>query len=1632
MLCFLSINRCLLTDCIVYFLFCSSLKYGHLFYRLGRYHMNQKSDILEQIFTQLKTHFTALEQPLLQRFINAIYRDVSIVDLTTISPEDLSGLTVSLWREALEWNGKAAKIKVFNPDVEQDEWQSTHTIISVLSRNIPFIIDTLKIVLNKQNINLHRILYSEIHSERSKDGQLKALNTDNDTELLLYIEIDHTTSPTERLKIKKSLDKALSDVSLVVDDHAKMMKKVEQAIAISKKNNKKAEASLLEEQTYLSWMLDNHFTFVACDEFTVKGNSIDIVEDSYLGLLKHHDFMRQKNQFDCIHELRAPSLLHFSKASQRAVVHRIAYPDVVYVKQFNAQGELIGGMRFIGLYTSSVYSGSPLMIPVIRQKIANVLAQSGLTLGGHYYKELTQILSTYAAEDLLLCDEKILLNNVLEVLHAQERKHLKLFLRTDGNKRFVTALLYVPRDVYNTEVRLKFVELLSRTMPIADSDFQTYLSESNLARLRLVIHLDKPYQGELEVTAIQLRMQQIIKAWGDELQYSLVEHYGEETGVKLTRKYGSAFPTSYQDIFSPRVAVTDIDRIEKLFEFDGRSMALRFYRSVEANNSELKLKLFHQNGALLLSDLIPILENLGLKVAEEYPYQVSPINENTFWLYDFTLLYDADEHFDPEQYRDLFSDAFIAIWYAQADNDPFNKLILGAGVAWRDIVILRAYAKYLKQIRFGFSHFAIAKTLLDHSVLVKQIVALFHARFNPEKQMPLEKQIQLEQAILTSLNEVSNLNEDRVLRKYVELVMATIRCNYFQHKEGPNQQKQSRDYISFKFDHHKITDIPLPRLTYEVFVYSPRFEGVHLRGGTVARGGLRWSDRGEDFRTEVLGLVKAQQVKNSVIVPVGAKGGFVAKHLHAGMDRDAFMQEGIACYKMFISALLEITDNLEGDTLIPPSQVVRYDNDDPYLVVAADKGTATFSDIANELATDRKFWLNDAFASGGSNGYDHKKMGITAKGAWISVQRHFRELGVDVQSQPISVVGIGDMAGDVFGNGMLCSQKIKLLAAFNHLHIFIDPTPENLEASFEERQRLFDTPRTSWADYNKKLISAGGGVFERSAKSIVVTPEMAKAFAIEQPKVTPTELISLLLKAPVDLLWNGGIGTYVKSEQESHADVGDKANDNLRVNGSELRCKVIGEGGNLGMTQGARIEFSLHGGQCFTDAIDNAAGVNCSDLEVNIKILLDKLVSKGDLTPKQRNVWLQKMTDEVSALVLHNNYRQAQSISLAYKQGYQDIEEFRRLIDSQEEKGKLNRGLEFIPSDEMITERKNAELGLVRPCISVMISYAKNEMKEELAKARISEDSYLAKEAEKIFPAALVKSYPSEIHEHPLLSEIVATQVSNDLFNVMGATFAHRIMTSTGCSFLELAKAWVAARDVFNLPALLADIESLDNRIDNAVQTQLINKLTSMVSHATRWIIRNDREHLDCALLIKKYQSSLQTVTRNLPKLLSEQILQQRDLELNDAKQQGVPEALANKLTNTEQSYALLSIIAVANKMKVSEALAAQVYFYAEEQLNLVNISTQLNLLPADSHWQSLAKEAMRDDLEWQQQRIAGSILTLLKGKNVVKAYEDWQAQHQSLAERWHKMADALAAISTPEFSMCQVALRELLDLSKS
>ncbi|MCK5817885.1 MAG: NAD-glutamate dehydrogenase [Psychromonas sp.] len=1591
--------------------------------------INQKNDILEQLFSRLKGGFKKEERTMLQSFISHFYRDVVVSDLICMSQEDHTGLTVSLWREFQDWRGSEAKIKIFNPDVEQDEWQSTHTIISVICSNMPFVIDTIKLVFDTANINLYRIFQNEFATNRTKAGKLTSISGDKNNELVIYFEIDQTSSDEQRNGIKINIENALKNAQLVVMDYQILKKTLNDAIKISEKDKKDKKLQNVEEhQAFLQWLLKDKFTFIASDQFIIENGNIKTVNNSQLGLLKQPNFMSDITEFESIEALDTPTLLHFGKGSQRAMVHRIAYPDVIYVKHFNESGKLISGYRFIGLYTASVYSGSPTSIPVVREKVSYILEKSGYSKGGPHYKELSQIIHTFPREDLLLSTEECLLSNSIDILHAQERKELKLFMRSESNKHFVIALLFVPRDVYCSQVRYDFKKLIHRTLPVHSIDYQTYLSESSLTRVRLVIRLEGHFKEPLETQAIENRMKQLIKPWTEELQESLIEQFGEEKGVQLTRKYYCAFPTNYQSLFSSRIATADIERIETLFANPKKSMALRFYRSLDVNSSELKLKLFHQNGSLTLSSLIPILENLGLTVAEEYPYNIKPIGESEFWIYDFTLIYEPSENFDPEAYRGLFSDAFLAIWYGASENDSFNNLILGAAISWRDVSILRAYAKYLKQIRFGLSHDSIAKTLFQHSDLVMQIIKLFSLRFDPRNKNTNNQQEKLESVIIEALNDVNNLNDDRVLRKYVELIMATLRTNYYQ-----KENTKYKEFISFKLEHAKIKDLPQPSMHYEVFVYSPSLEGVHLRGGKVARGGLRWSDREEDFRTEVLGLVKAQQVKNSVIVPVGAKGGFFAKKLSATMDRETFMAEGIRCYKIFISALLDITDNLNDDTLIPPTDVVRYDGNDPYLVVAADKGTATFSDIANELATDRSFWLNDAFASGGSNGYDHKQMGITAKGAWISVQRHFRELGIDVQKKSISVIGIGDMAGDVFGNGMLSSTYIALLGAFNHLHIFIDPTPLDLAANFKERKRLFETSGTGWNDYDKSLLSPGGNIFDRNAKSISVSPEMAKRFDIYKKEITPTNLIKLLLKAQVDLLWNGGIGTYAKGEKETHVEVGDKANDILRINGNELRCKVVGEGGNLGFTQMARIGYSLSGGLCFTDAIDNAAGVNCSDLEVNIKILLDKIVASGDLTVKQRNALLVQMTDEVSEIVLKNNYRQAQSISLSYVEGYKRIEEYRELIFDLEEKGILNRALEFIPNNEELNDRKNSKKGPVRPVISVMLSYAKNEMKEQLAIQKVAKDPYLLRECENIFPNTLVKKYKKEIYKHPLINEIVATQVSNDLLNTMGSTFVHRIISSIGCSFLDVSKAWIAARDIFTSEAILHEIEMLDNQVDSVIQSRLMSKLKTIVRHGTRWLIRNHRDEIDTGTLIRKYKDPLAKIVNNIDTVLMGKPIQSRRDRLAEFKASHVPDALAIKLASPDQVYSLLNVISVAMKLDVDVQLTAEVYFFTADKLKLFDVEKQLALLPIDTKWQTLARESMRDDLESQQANLTEAILKMLpKGGEIQQAFDDWESQHTALEARWYVMVNHILHVPVPDYSMCQVALAELLVLSQN
>lgn len=1581
-----------------------------------------KQQIIETLSSQAQAFYPAKQKPLVDGFVQGVFDYVAAHELAQFASDDLLGLSRTLWQLCQKRTANQS-VMVFNPDVEQHEWQSKHTIIVVNIANIPFVIDSLRIAINESGHNIHRIFHAELGLTRSKAGIVQKLDGTAD-ELLVYVEIDKCSSTEQLESIEESLLLVLDQVQKAVDDFDGVLETLAQANeAITASPVSATEKK--EALAFVEWLRDHHFTFLACDYYKLTEKQIIADPQSSMGLFAGRAPRQQDlKDFGSAHQKRIKdnTLINFAKSGVKSMVHRPAWSDYIVIKHLDEKGKVIGGWRFLGLFTSAVYYGSPFTVPVVRQKLDKILSRAKFGPGSHYYKELWQILNTFPIDDLFLNTLDEIEYTASEVLNVQERKQLKLFTHIDPYGKFATVLVYAPRDIYNTRMRVQIQAALADHLPAADIDFNTWFSESVLARIRFVVRLSKPVtEAQVDLQSLQSRVQEIARQWSDDLLSSLIDSQGEEKGLYLFHQYGHAFGLSYQEKFSARVAVADILRIRQLS--DECPLLINFYRSF-GKDGGLKIKIYHR-GELVLSDLIPVLENLGLRVMDEFPYQVDDSQDT--WVYDISVTYETNPDLAVDAVRDAFADAFVASWQGMADSDPFNRLVLGASLNWQNVVMLRSFAKYMKQIQFGLSEQYIASTLLSHQQITAQLVALFEARFKPGSNASESK---IKDELYGLLESVENINEDRIFRKYCNIICACQRTNFYlpaTHGVYSN--------VSYKLRPELIGDVPKPHPTFEIFVYSPRIEGVHLRFGKVARGGLRWSDREEDFRTEILGLVKAQQVKNSVIVPVGAKGGFFAKQLPTTGGREAFMAEGVACYRSFIRGLLDITDNIiEGETC-SPENVVRHDEQDPYLVVAADKGTATFSDIANSVAEDYQFWLGDAFASGGSNGYDHKKMGITARGAWVSVQRHFREQGLNVQTDPITVVGIGDMGGDVFGNGLLRSEKLKLVLAFNHLHIFVDPSPDP-EKSFKERQRLFEMPRSSWEDYDNKLISKGGGIYSRSSKSIKLSSEAAKVLGISDKSVNvaPNELISAAFKAPVDLIWNGGIGTYVKASGESHADVGDKANDALRVNASDMRCKVVGEGGNLGLTQLARIEFNQHGGSCFSDFIDNAGGVDCSDHEVNMKILLNDQVSRGDLTTKQRNELLEQLTDDVAELVLESNYRQTQALSNAYSEATVRVDEHRRLIQHFEESGRLDRELEFLPSDEALLERKSRGLGLSRPELAVLIAYGKNEMKEQLIDSRLDGDKTLLEQANKTFPGTLLKRFPEAVDRHQLKVEMASTQLANDIYNHMSLAFAQRLIESTGCAAVDVAKAYIVARELFDLSRVWQQVEELDYKVSSEVQAGMMLRLSRMVRHAARWLIRNHRQEFDIRLLLDAYCEPLAMLRNELSNIVVGDVQNKWDQRQSDWVAEAVPLALAKEVAATELSYSGLSVIAVSKTVSMPVLDVAKVYFTVGERLGLDQFYSQIANLTISSHWQALARESLRDDLEAQQRQITVNVLTLAKGQktDAETLIAAWVHGNRALVDRWFKVVREVASASEPEFTMYTVALRELVDLTQS
>jgi glutamate dehydrogenase len=1441
------------------------------------------------------------------------------------------------------------------------------------------------------------------------------------------------------------LEKVLGDVRACVDDWRAMRRRCRELIRdLEKRPPRLPREEIAEGIAFLEWLDDDHFTYLGYREYSFVGSGSramsKIDPDSSLGLLRDKDFsifqgLRNLGKLpaDVQSWVKTPEVLRIAKSNQRSSVHRDAHLDAVAIKMFNRKGEVIGERLFVGLFTSTVYSRSPRSIPVLRRKVDNTIARAGLVPGSHDGKALLHILDTYPRDELFQATEAELAEIAIGVLHLQERQRTALFVRRDPFERFLSCLIYVPRDRFDTRLRYRLQGMVTEAYNGVVAAFHTTLGDSPLARLHLIIRIEQGKVPEVDTAELEERMALAARSWSDRMEQALTAEFGEETGLILSKRYGSAFPTNYQEAFVPRDAVADIRCLEQAL--DSGKLAMDLYRPHNAANKVLHFKIYVAGDPVPLSEVLPILENMGLWIIGEVPYEVHPEDsEKPIWIHDFDMSLKSGGALDIAAIREAFHEVFERIWTKSLEDDNLNKLVLVAGLNAREIEVLRAYSKYLRQARIPFSQRYMAETLVRNPKLTRLLTELFWCRFDParSKRDGVRKAAaaaqKLSEKILRLLDEVSNLDEDRIIRRYRNVILSTLRTNYFQRDEGGN----TKPYMSLKFDAQAVDDLPKPRPFREIFVYSPRVEGVHLRFGLVARGGLRWSDRREDFRTEILGLVKAQQVKNAVIVPVGSKGGFFAKQLPPPQDgREAWLAEGIESYKTFLRGLLDITDNLKGSEVVAPKDTLRYDGDDPYLVVAADKGTATFSDIANGVSAEYGFWLDDAFASGGSAGYDHKAMGITARGAWESVKRHFREIGTNIQEEDFTVVGVGDMGGDVFGNGMLLSPHIRLVAAFNHMHIFIDPNPD-AKASWAERKRLFELPRSSWADYDSKLISKGGQVFERKSKSIKITPEMKKRFGITEDALAPIELIRALLKSEVDLLWFGGIGTYVKAQGESHSDVGDHANDALRIEAAELRVKVVGEGANLGMTQRARIEYGLRGGRSNTDAIDNSAGVDCSDHEVNIKILLGAIEESGKLSRRQRDKLLVEMTDEVAELVLRDNYLQTQSITVTQELGRHLLDRLGRYMRSLERSGRLDRALEFLPDEEVLTDRLNQGLGLTRAEISVLVSYAKLTLYGELLPSDVPDDPCLTEYLMRYFPTPLRERYAKQIAGHRLRREIIATQATNYVVNRMGITFIHEVQEKTGMPAGEIVRAYIIVRDILGIRSLWQQIEALDNKVSAAVQAAMIIECGRLIERVVVWLLRDSGGSLDVTARIEELGPDVTAIVDNLGRLLQapdQQALAQEQAALVES---GVPEELARRIASLKLLSPACDIARLAKGANMPVLQTGEIYFSIGGRFGFDWLRRAAGRLSSDSAWDKLAITAIVDDLYGYQYDLSAKVI---KGNGEpqqvdgTRLIDNWAEQRRPLVARNEQLLTELQAVASPDLAMLAVANRQLKSL---
>jgi glutamate dehydrogenase len=1606
--------------------------------------------------------------------VRLYYRYIPPEDVIGDDPVDLVGAVRSHRQFAEHRVAGRPAIRMINPTFAEDGWTTGSTVIQIVTDDMSYLVESVSAELARNGVQVQRVVHPIVVVARDVAGQLREVLPGADpvnppppalAESWMYIEIDLITDSARVREIERGLYSVINDVREVVEDTTKMSAEATRLAQWLRSEPPPLSAEeITEGADLLDWLADGHFTFLGYRRYewtTDAGGdrALRAVLASGLGVLRRDNLPARgfiAGPHLAVHAVE-PKLLVLTEASEPSTVYRSVYPYYVGVKAFDDSGEVIGEHRFLGVFTTSALHEDVLDIPVVRRRVREVIQRAGFPMKSYSGQRMLEVIQNWPRPELLSADTDTLYVMATGVLALAERRRLRLFLRKDPYGRFFSCLVFLPRDHYTTRSRLAMQEVLLAELQGTNLEYAARVGEASLAQVHFTVHTDPERQlDEPDVHGIQERLSAAVRSWDDQMADAVLAEQREKAGTGSTvggvvsigaesateqgHRLASVFPEAYKEDFTAVEALADLRRLQALSN-EG-DMDLSFYLPPDAEPGERRLKLFLAGGKVTLSQVLPMLQAMGVEVVDERPYGLH--NDGVpWWIYDFGLrleqgLLERRTAEEIDELRAKFEGAFAASWRGDVEVDRFNALVVRAGMSWRQAAVLRAYSRYLRQAGTPYSQAYIEDAILGHTKVATALVRLFETRFDIElaEHTRVERTESQVAEVTAMIDEVSSLDADRILRSMLRVIMATLRTNYFVF----DAKGAARPYLALKLEPRSIPELPEPRPRFEIYVYSPRVEAVHLRFGRVARGGLRWSDRREDFRTEVLGLVKAQAVKNAVIVPVGAKGGFVVKRppVPTGdptLDREASLAEGIACYRMFISGMLDLTDNMAAGKPVSAPQVVRYDGDDTYLVVAADKGTAAFSDIANEVAASYGFWLGDAFAAGGSVGYDHKAMGITARGAWESVKRHFRELGVNTQTQPFTVVGVGDMSGDVFGNGMLLSEHIRLIAAFDHRHVFVDPNPDAAR-TYAERSRLFALPRSSWADYDVSLISEGGGVWPRSVKSVPISEQMRLALGIEEgvERLSPHDLIKAILLAPADLLWNGGIGTYVKASTERHVEVGDKANDTVRVDGRDLRVKVVGEGGNLGLTQRGRIEFARAGGKVNTDALDNSAGVDCSDHEVNIKILLDYLVSEGHIDRSHRNELLAEMTDEVAELVLRDNYRQNAVLGVSRAHAASMLSVHARLVAAMESHNGLDRELEAVPTAKGFHALEKAGVGLTSPELATLLAHVKLALKEDVLASELPEAGVFAGRLPEYFPSQLRHRFADEIKAHPLRRQITTTLLVNEVVDGGGVTYAFRLAEEMNATATEAVRAFAVVTRVFDLPLLWQEIAELDNVLPTEVADRLVLETRRLLDRASRWLLSNRPQPIPVGAEINRFSPVVRELAPKVMGMLEGRARQEALDMVTELVGEGVPESLAARVATLLDAYCLLDIIDVTELAEREEAdgerspeETAELYYALSHHLDVDAMLSSISALGREDRWHSLARLALRDDLYSSMRAITLDALQHSDpGQSTEQKIESWEQTNAWRLSRARVALDEIRRSEQLDLATLSVAVRQV------